>query len=83
MEVFLITFLVFSLAFTGLALGWLIDQKVLKGSCGGLSAIPGISSDCSCAKPCEKRLQREKLAAQNKQQNTLGEKEHIIEFRSK
>ncbi|WML92047.1 (Na+)-NQR maturation NqrM [Thiothrix lacustris] len=56
MEIFLLTFLIFLLAVLGLAIGWLFNSKVLKGSCGGLSSIPGIAkSDCSCSNPCEKR----------------------------
>ncbi|PID50147.1 MAG: hypothetical protein CR991_03050 [Proteobacteria bacterium] len=65
MQVFLLTFIVFALVFLALSLGWLLSQKSLKGSCGGLSAIPGLEgSECSCSSPCEKRLKRE-AAAQN------------------
>ena len=56
MKVFLLTFLIFGLAIIGLAIGWLLNNRSLKGSCGGLSGIPGIEkSDCSCYNPCEKR----------------------------
>ena len=59
MEVFLLTFLIFGLAIIGLALGWILNHRSLQGSCGGLSAIPGIAkSDCSCSNPCEKRKQK-------------------------
>jgi hypothetical protein len=40
---------IFGLAFSGLALGVLNGRAALKGSCGGLSQIPGISSDCAGA----------------------------------
>lgn len=63
MEVFLIAFAVFGLAFLGLALGWLLNAKVLRGSCGGLAAIPGMEGNkCSCSSPCEKRRKREAYA---------------------
>ncbi|SEA22672.1 hypothetical protein SAMN05660964_01167 [Thiothrix caldifontis] len=59
MKIFLLTFLIFGLAIIGLALGWILNQRSLKGSCGGLAAIPGIEkSDCSCSNPCEKRKQK-------------------------
>ena len=55
MQIFLFTFLVLLLAFFGMAMGVILNNRELKGSCGGLSNIPGVESDCSCASPCEKR----------------------------
>lgn len=55
MQLFLFTFAALILAFFGMALGVILSNKELKGSCGGLSNIPGMKSDCSCASPCEKR----------------------------
>ena len=44
------------LAFVGIILlmsiGFILKQKALKGSCGGLSAI-GIAKACDCDKPCD------------------------------
>ncbi len=67
MQIFLFTFLVLLLAFLGMAAGVLLNKRELKGSCGGLSNIPGIKSDCSCANPCEKRKAR---MAQEENENT-------------
>jgi len=58
MESFLYTFFALVLAFVGMAVGVIFSNKELKGSCGGLSNIPGMKSDCSCASPCEKRKAR-------------------------
>ncbi|MEB4590660.1 (Na+)-NQR maturation NqrM [Candidatus Thiothrix sp. Deng01] len=59
MKIFLLTFLIFLLAVLGLAIGWLFSNRSLKGSCGGLSAIPGMeNAHCSCSNPCEKRKQK-------------------------
>jgi len=56
MLIFFISFLFFGLAMLGLASGWLLNRRTLKGSCGGLSAIPGMeNSRCACSSPCEKR----------------------------
>lgn len=49
-----ITFSVFMLAVGGLAIGWLFQGKVLKGSCGGL----GGDSCGICKKPCDERVKK-------------------------
>lgn len=46
---FLFALILFLMAFTGLALGVLNGRAALKGSCGGLNQIPGLSSDCGGA----------------------------------
>lgn len=58
MQLFFFTFFVLLLAFLGMAVGVIFSNKELKGSCGGLSNIPGMKSDCSCSNPCEKRKAR-------------------------
>ena len=44
------------LAFVGIILlmsiGFILKQKALKGSCGGLSTL-GIAKACDCDKPCD------------------------------
>ena len=77
MQVFFLTFIFFGLAMLGLAVGWLFNQRALKGSCGGISALPGMENhECSCSNPCEKRLKQ--MAGQQKSQNNG---EQIIEFK--
>lgn len=68
MMTFLTTFIIFLVAVFALSIGWILNQKSIKGSCGGLNAIPGMESSCSCAKPCEKRLKR--IAEANASQTT-------------
>lgn len=52
--VFIITFIVMSLAAMGLAIGWLVTGRELKGSCGGLSNVPGVKCDiCGRSESCE------------------------------
>lgn len=76
MQIFFLTFTVFALAMLGLAVGWLINQRALKGSCGGISAVPGMEDyRCSCDTPCEKR--RKQMMADN----NLETKEEVIEFK--
>jgi len=61
MLVYLIAFIVIALAVLGLALGVVLSDRRLKGSCGGLNKIQGLEGSCGCEKPCEKRRQRDKL----------------------
>lgn len=55
MSVFLLTFLILCLVALGMSLGVILNGRELKGSCGGLGNIPGVSGDCSCSNPCEKK----------------------------
>lgn len=74
MQIFFLTFIFFGLAMLGLAVGWLFNQRALKGSCGGISSLPGMEShECSCSNPCEKRR---KLMEKEQNKN-----EQIIEFK--
>lgn len=44
-----------------MAIGYMIQQKSISGSCGGLGSI-GIDKVCSCPEPCDRqkaRLERE------------------------
>jgi hypothetical protein len=57
MAEFLIAFILFLVAVVALSLGQLFGRQAVRGSCGGLSAIPGVGSDCggSCRRRCERR----------------------------
>ena len=77
MSVFLLTFLILCLVAFGMSLGVILNNRELKGSCGGLGNIPGISGDCSCSNPCEKKKARMK---QEEARVNLAENESPIEF---
>lgn len=62
MMVYIVTFIVIALAITGMAVGVLLSDRRIKGSCGGLNTIQGLEGSCGCEKPCEKRRQREEAA---------------------
>lgn len=70
MQLFFFTFGALLLAFFGMALGVILSNKELKGSCGGLSNIPGMKSDCSCSSPCEKRKAEMQKEQQTKKDDT-------------
>ena len=66
MEIYLAAFIVLVLAVVGMAVGVLLSDRRLKGSCGGLNNIEGIEQSCGCEQPCEKRKQREEAARINR-----------------
>jgi len=59
------TLLVFLFAAAGLALGLLFGRGAVRGSCGGLSVIPGVERLCSCADPCPRRTRALEKAAEH------------------
>lgn len=74
MSTFLITFGAFLAFVVAMSVGYIVQKKVVKGSCGGLGAV-GIDKVCNCPEPCDARkkrearaaLREEKLAARNEQ----------------
>ncbi len=62
MTIFLITFGFFLVVVLAMAVGYIFQQKALAGSCGGLATV-GIEKSCNCDNPCEKRQERERIAA--------------------
>lgn len=61
MNTFLITFAVFVAVITAMAVGYIFQKKVVKGSCGGLGAV-GIEKVCNCPEPCDARKKNVKRA---------------------
>ncbi len=62
MYTFILTFGFLMVIAAAMAIGYIIQQKTLAGSCGGLSSV-GIDKECNCDSPCEKRQERERKAA--------------------
>lgn len=57
LKIFLFAFILFLIAFVGMALGYIVKRKSLQGSCGGLGAM-GIEKECDCPEPCDARKKR-------------------------
>lgn len=66
MTIFLLTLAFFLIVVVGMAVGYIFQQKSLAGSCGGLGTL-GIDKACNCDNPCEKRQERERKAAELKE----------------
>jgi hypothetical protein len=56
MNIIFITVAVFAIAFTGMAIGVILSNKVIKGSCGGIANLLGKSGCdvCELKDRCEK-----------------------------
>lgn len=65
MMIFLLTFGFFLVVGAAMAVGYIFQNKTLAGSCGGLASV-GIEKACNCDNPCEKRQERERIAAEEK-----------------
>lgn len=66
MQIFLLTLGLLLAVFIAMSVGYLIKQKSIAGSCGGLGAL-GIEKACNCDNPCDKRLERERAARRAKE----------------
>ncbi|AOW77967.1 MAG: hypothetical protein ACI9O3_000484 [Colwellia sp.] len=66
MMIFMITLGFFLVVVVAMSVGYIFQQKSLAGSCGGLATV-GIDKSCNCDNPCEKRQERERIAAAKEQ----------------
>ncbi len=54
MENFILAFIIMLLVVVIMAVGYIFQQKKIKGSCGGISDL-GLEKVCDCDEPCDKR----------------------------
>jgi len=65
MSLFLVTFAVFVFVMLAMAVGVLINNRAIKGSCGGLNDIDGLKGACDICegkKVCKRRRQMQRKA---------------------
>ncbi len=77
MTVFFITFSVFIAVIAMMAVGYIFQKKVVKGSCGGLGSV-GIDKVCNCPEPCDARKKREAKEAKRVEQLAKWQKDKIM-----
>ncbi len=70
MELFLITFVVMLIVVAIMAVGYIFQQKKIKGSCGGISDL-GLEKVCDCDEPCDKRKELIKRLEEQKRDEAL------------
>ncbi|MEM7358907.1 MAG: (Na+)-NQR maturation NqrM [Pseudomonadota bacterium] len=69
MSTFIISFAIFSLVMVAMAVGVIVNNRAIKGSCGGLNDIDGLEGACDICEVKEqckrrKRMQRKALTGQ-------------------
>jgi len=65
MNLFLVTFAVFIFVMIAMAIGVLVNNRAIKGSCGGLNDIEGLKGACDICegkKACKRRRQMQRKA---------------------
>lgn len=68
MNLFLITFSVFVLVMIGMAIGVIVNDRAIKGSCGGLNDIEGLKGACDICEGKKVCSRRKKLERQMQRQ---------------
>jgi len=53
-----------------MAIGYIFQQKKIKGSCGGISDL-GLEKVCDCDEPCDKRKELIKRLEEQKREEAL------------
>jgi hypothetical protein len=82
MTIFLITFVFFLVVGLAMAVGYIFQNKTLAGSCGGLASV-GIDKSCNCDNPCEKRQERDRIAALEDDNDSVEAKnENMIDIKN-
>jgi hypothetical protein len=55
LKIIALTFVIMLIVISIMAIGIFFQRKPIKGSCGGVSNIPGVKSACECNKPCKNK----------------------------
>jgi hypothetical protein len=73
MEIFLLVFVLMVSAVAAMAIGVIVANRRIRGSCGGLGAIEGLESACEvCVKPCRKRRAAQRRAGSGERTGSPG-----------
>ena len=64
MSTFILAFLIFAVVIAAMAIGVILNDREIKGSCGGLNDIDGLAGACDICeskKQCKRRRQQQTL----------------------
>lgn len=64
MKTLILTFGIFLLVIFGMAIGYIVSKRSIKGSCGGITAL-GMKKMCDCEEPCDKMQKKLETQAQS------------------
>ena len=71
MNLFLVSFFVFAFVMVAMAVGVIVSNRTIKGSCGGLNDIEGLSGACDICvgkKQCKRRRELQQQFSQTGEQ---------------
>lgn len=54
MSIFILAFLFFITMVLAMSIGYMVQEKTIAGSCGGLGAL-GVEKACDCPEPCDRK----------------------------
>jgi len=74
METLILAFVLMLIVFAGMAVGFLVQRKTIKGSCGGIGAL-GMDKACDCDNPCDKKQAR--IDEERKQKEASWQQQRI------
>jgi hypothetical protein len=57
LSTFILAFIFFLVVVVAMSVGYIVQQKTISGSCGGLGAL-GIDKACDCPEPCDRKKMR-------------------------
>lgn len=77
MSTFVLAFGFFIVVVTAMAVGYIVQQKTISGSCGGLGAL-GIEKACDCPEPCDRKKARMEREAQREKKLAEWKQNQII-----
>lgn len=77
MSTFILAFFAFLTLVLVMAVGYIIQQKTISGSCGGLGAV-GIDKVCSCPEPCDRQKARMEREAARKKKLEQWQQDQIL-----
>ncbi|GAB5379890.1 MAG: (Na+)-NQR maturation NqrM [Aliiglaciecola sp.] len=77
MSTFVLAFGFFIVVVSAMAVGYIVQQKTISGSCGGLGAL-GIEKACDCPEPCDRKKARMEREAQREKKLAEWKQNQII-----